>query len=166
LAIPEKVTLSTRILLPPDDDTNPLNITYLSAATFPLALPPIVAKGFGWPGVFGVEGVNARVGKWLLALLAGESDEREYSPKIVGKVKAKAKAVVLPSGKSIETTSDTASLFADTAETVHGTTSEEPRLRGWVFLDYFKEPDEGLLPLLVECNWRGRKGGSEGWPSS
>lgn len=44
-----------------------LNITYFSAASFPLAFPPTIAKGFGWPKWgFGVEGVNGRVGKWLL----------------------------------------------------------------------------------------------------
>lgn len=157
LSIPEKVYLATRILLPPSDDTHPLNITYLSAATFPLALPPTVAKGWGIGGWFGFEGVNSRFGQWVLGLLTSENDERRYSPPIVAQTKSFA------SGNG-DTASISASLFADTAETVHGWTSEEPRLRGWTFLDFFQEPQSGLVPLLVECNWRGRKSGQEGWP--
>jgi 1-phosphatidylinositol phosphodiesterase len=42
--------------------------------------------------------------------------------------------------------------------------AEEPRLRGWALMDYFTEPEGGnLVPLLVECNYRGRKVGEEGW---
>lgn len=41
---------------------------------------------------------------------------------------------------------------------------EEPRIRGWTFLDYYSEPEGGsLVPLLVECNFRGRREGEEGW---
>lgn len=44
-----------------------LNITYFSAVSFPLALPPTVACGFGWPAWgMGVEGVNSRAVQWLL----------------------------------------------------------------------------------------------------
>ncbi len=50
LSIPEKVALSTKILFDGDElNSNPLNITYLSAASIPLALPQTVARGFGWP---------------------------------------------------------------------------------------------------------------------
>lgn len=76
--IPEKVQLSTQILLsPPDDLRFPLlNITYFSAASFPLAFAPLIAKGFGWPKIgFGVEGVNERVGKWLVDLLGSGSED-------------------------------------------------------------------------------------------
>ncbi|TCD66693.1 hypothetical protein EIP91_001047 [Steccherinum ochraceum] len=118
LSIPEKVDLATRILLPPSNDlpTPTLSISFLSAASFPLGLPPLIARGFGWPSLgFGVEGVNSRVGSWLLTLL-GEQ--------------------------------------------------EQPRVRGWVFMDFFRDPeDNAVVPLLVECNFRGRVGGQEGWPS-
>ncbi|CAK5277381.1 unnamed protein product [Mycena citricolor] len=39
----------------------------------------------------------------------------------------------------------------------------EPRIRGWVFLDYYEEPQNSLVPLLIEFNHRGRKAGQEGW---
>ena len=99
-----------------------LGITYFSAAFFPLALPPVIAKGFGWPAWgLGVEGVNSKLGAWLLDKLAGRPD----------------------ADKSV---------------------LEEPRVRGWTFLDFYSEPEIGnLLPLLVECNFRGRKEGEEGW---
>lgn len=114
LSIPEKVSQSTQVLLPPTESDRPtLSITYFSAAKFPLAFPPTIARGFGWPQLhLGVEGVNSRVGKWLLDML---------------------------------TSSD-----------------GEPRLRGWTLVDYYADPDQSLAPLLVECNFRGRKG-EEGW---
>jgi 1-phosphatidylinositol phosphodiesterase len=41
----------------------------------------------------------------------------------------------------------------------------QPRVRGWVLMDYFCEPENaGVVPLLVECNFRGRLPGDEGWP--
>jgi 1-phosphatidylinositol phosphodiesterase len=41
---------------------------------------------------------------------------------------------------------------------------EEPRIRGWAFMDFYEDPvDAGVVPLLVECNFRGRKIGEEGW---
>ncbi|KAI0648324.1 PLC-like phosphodiesterase [Trametes meyenii] len=117
LYIPEKTELATQILLPPTN-TPPfpiLNITFFSAASFPFAFPPTVAKGLGWPRWwFGIEGVNARVGRWLLDQLS--------------------------------------------------TPGDDVRIRGWAFMDYFAEPDYGaVVPLLVECNYRGRKKGEEGW---
>ena len=121
LSIPEKVERATQnLIIPPSVTGQPiLGITYFSAAFFPLALPPVIAKGFGWPAWgFGVEGVNSKLGAWLLDKLAGRPD-----------------AVL-----------------------------EEPRVRGWTFLDFYSEPEIGnLLPLLVECNFRGRKEGEEGW---
>ncbi|KAF5373112.1 hypothetical protein D9758_001527 [Tetrapyrgos nigripes] len=39
----------------------------------------------------------------------------------------------------------------------------EPRIRGWAMMDYYSSPAEGLVPLLIECNFRGRKDGEEGW---
>ena len=51
------------------------------------------------------------------------------------------------------------------AEKPSRTVAEEPRIRGWTFLDYYSEPveAENLVPLLIECNFRGRKEGEEGW---
>jgi 1-phosphatidylinositol phosphodiesterase len=90
----------------------------MSAASFPLAFPPTIATGFGWPQAgMGVEGVNSRVANWLLGLLGG-------------------RAAGLDDG---------------------------PRVRGWVLLDFFAEPEAGLVPLLIECNFRGRRLGEEGW---
>ena len=117
LSIPEKVDLATHILLPPSSDlpTPILNISFFSASSFPLSLPPTIARGFGWPSLgFGVEGVNSRVGTWLLSVL-GDKDQ--------------------------------------------------PRVRGWAFMDFYRDPeDNAVVPLLVECNFRGRVGGQEGWP--
>ena len=43
-------------------------------------------------------------------------------------------------------------------------TDPGPRIRGWVLMDYYEDPvDAGVIPLLVECNFRGRKAGEEGW---
>jgi 1-phosphatidylinositol phosphodiesterase len=103
-----------------------LSISFLSAASFPLALPPIVATGFGWPTVkLGIEGVNSRFTTWLLDLLS-------------------------------EDTSDSASVGEKLSP-------DGPRIRGWTFLDFYSDPDPGLVPLLVECNYRGRQNGEEGW---
>ncbi|RPD59203.1 PLC-like phosphodiesterase [Lentinus tigrinus ALCF2SS1-7] len=122
LSIPEKTNLATEVLLPPAEgelSTPVLNISFFSAASFPLAFPPTVARGFGWPKIgLGIEGVNGRLGKWLLDQLSG-------------------------GGK-------------DT------TGSDDVRIRGWAFMDYNSEPGD-VVPLLVECNFRGRKSGEEGW---
>ena len=90
-----------------------LNISFFSAASFPLAFPPTIARGFGWPKWgLGVEGVNGRLGKWLLDRFAQDG--------------------------------------------------ERARIRGWAFMDYYAEPAD-VVPLLVECNFRGRISGEEGW---
>ncbi|KAF9484915.1 PLC-like phosphodiesterase [Pholiota conissans] len=132
-SIPEKVYLGTKNLIPPTNTQQPLlPITYFSAASFPLAFPPTIAKGFGWPkwGI-GIEGVNSRLGKWLLDQLGGTSDAN---------------------GKGMKEDKEKVSA------------AEEPRIRGWTFLDYYAEPEDGgIIPLLVECNYRGRKKGVEGW---
>lgn len=162
LSIPEKVALSTRILVPeihPEDSLHaphynptytapvpgrpPLAISFLSAASFPLSLPPTIARGFGWPKFgLGVEGVNSRVGRWLLGILGGDTPpDLKNKKSIGGEAQLEEKQNLL----SPET--------------------HEPRIRGWVLMDYFNEPEKGgLVPLLVECNFRGRKAGEEGWP--
>jgi len=105
-----------------------LSITFFSAATFPLALPQTVALGFGWPQWnMGVEGVNVRLGRWLLDKLAGES--------------------VFPVN----------SLKAQENKVWH--TDPEKRLSGWTLLDFYEWPllEAGIVPLLVELNFVGRK---------
>jgi 1-phosphatidylinositol phosphodiesterase len=124
LSIPEKVVLSTEVLQPSPAyaDRQVLPITFFSASSFPLAAPPTISQGFGWPSWgMGVEGVNSRVAKWALEQLAGSSSGDE-----------KAKVT-------------------------------EPTIRGWTFMDYFTEPDNALVPLLVEFNFRGREPAQEGW---
>ncbi|KAG5652017.1 hypothetical protein H0H81_006599 [Sphagnurus paluster] len=126
LAIPEKFRLASQILLPPVNSPPmpTLSITYMSAASFPLALPPTVAKGVGWPSLrLGVEGINSRFAAWLLNHFTREN--------------------------------------GDTPGDKKG--GEGPRIRGWVLMDYYDQPTAALTPLLVECNYRGRKRGEEGW---
>jgi 1-phosphatidylinositol phosphodiesterase len=134
-SIPEKVYLATKNLIPPTDTKQPLlPITYFSAASFPLAFPPTIAQGLGWPkwGI-GIEGVNSRLGAWLLDQLGGSMPASDT--KAAQKDKEKAISV-----------------------------AEESRIRGWTFLDYYSQPEDGgIIPLLVECNYRGRKKGEEGW---
>ena len=133
LSIPEKFTASTSLLLA-SPDTAPtapptLAITYLSASSFPLALPQTVAQGMGFPKLgMGFEGVNDLVAGWLMRLL----------------------------GDTPPTTDTNA---GDTG----GTNGREPRIRGWVMMDFYSYPNDALAPLLVECNYRGRKVGEEGW---
>jgi len=126
LSIPEKVALSTQMLLPPEDPLMPsLSVTFLSAASFPLALPPIVACGFGWPKWgLGIKGVNERVRTWLLDIFCNGSDGNDLEKQMA---------------------------------------EREPRLRGWVMMDFYVEPENSIVPLLVECNFKGRCPGEEGW---
>ncbi|KAF8556928.1 PLC-like phosphodiesterase [Imleria badia] len=129
-SIPEKVSLSTEILIPPPDSPMPtLSISFTSAASLPLALPPVIARGFGWPNWgLGFEGVNDRVGKWLLAQLSLDKASRQHDAKLASR------------------------------------TDPGPRIRGWVLMDYYEDPiGAGVVPLFVECNFRGRRAGEEGW---
>ncbi|KAG7453029.1 PLC-like phosphodiesterase [Guyanagaster necrorhizus] len=133
LSIPEKFALSTEILMHPLDDQpqKTLSITFFSAASFPLATPPTVARGFGWPRWgLGVEGVNSRVGRWLLDLLSSSGDV---------------------SGHDLQN---------DLIKPILGV---ETRLRGWALMDFYSDPGHALAGLLVECNYRGRRAGEEGW---
>jgi 1-phosphatidylinositol phosphodiesterase len=125
LSIPEKVALSTHILLPPDGPPTPtLSITFFSASSVPLALPPTVARGFGWPELgLGIEGVNKRVGRWLLETLGNGFDDNDSEKQ---------------------------------------TAEREPRLRGWVLMDFYADPENAIVPLLVECNFKGTTGGGVG----
>lgn len=129
------------MLVPPAESPMPiLSISFLSAASMPLALPPVIARGFGWPKWgLGFKGVNDRVGKWLLDQLSSDEVKRmRHSPN--GCIVPKSDAL-LASG-------------ADAG----------PRMRGWALMDYYADPaDAELVPLFVECNFRGRRAGEEGW---
>jgi 1-phosphatidylinositol phosphodiesterase len=109
LSIPEKAAIATSVLLPPSPSDTPApparstGLTFFSGANIPWALPGTVALGS-----VGVDGVNKRVGAWLLDRLA----------------------------------------------------VEESRVRGWAMMDFC---DEEVVRLLVECNFRWRKQGEEGW---
>ncbi|KAK7037457.1 hypothetical protein VNI00_010949 [Paramarasmius palmivorus] len=144
LSIPEKIELSTRMLLPPPEtetvaDKETLSITFFSASSFPLAAPPTIAQGFGWPKWgLGVEGVNSRLGKWLLDRLTGSGIQQTQLPAAVADSDSESEKRAVPA-------------------------MYEPRLRGWAFLDYYDNPEHAIVPLLVECNFRGRKPGEEGW---
>jgi 1-phosphatidylinositol phosphodiesterase len=113
LSIPEKLRRATRVLCPDawadaDEDVRPaaawrrhgyaplytaelpaprtdaLGIAFLSASAIPFALPPTIARGFGWPRFgLGVEGVNARFTRWCLRKLAG-AEEGRCDPRIRG----------------------------------------------------------------------------------
>ncbi|GJJ11957.1 hypothetical protein Clacol_006195 [Clathrus columnatus] len=77
LSIPEKAEKAAKALLS-KSSTPVLSISFFSAASFPFALPQTVACGIGWPALnFGVEGVNSRVGKWILSLF-GTSEIANY----------------------------------------------------------------------------------------
>ncbi|WVQ85619.1 hypothetical protein IAT38_007785 [Cryptococcus sp. DSM 104549] len=71
LQIPEKFEAITShlhpTLLPSPAVSPPFTLSYTSASYFPLSLPTIIAKGFGWPSWgMGVEGINTRLCRWLL----------------------------------------------------------------------------------------------------
>jgi 1-phosphatidylinositol phosphodiesterase len=132
LSIGEKAKLATMNLIPPTGLNQPvLPITFFSAVNVPLALPPIVAKGLGWPDWgLGFYGVNALLGKWLL--------------EEIGTTNCITRRKKTPVDMDLEKNDDSL--------------SEEPRIRGWTFLDYYSEPgDSQVVPLLVECNFLGRK---------
>ena len=85
-----------------------------------------------------MEGVNTKLGAWLIDKLAG-------GPPVPGDADAEQGEQPSDSEKG-------------------SSQIEEPRIRGWTFLDYYSEPGVGnIVPLLVECNFRGRKEGEEGW---
>ena len=128
LSIPEKTQLATSNLLPSPPSISssqpPLNISFFSAASFPLAFPPTVALGFGWPRAgLGVEGVNVRVGRWLVGILADTNNNN-------GDVH------------------DDGTLAREKG-TNEGTRT---RVRGWALMDFFTDPKDvdagaGIVPL-------------------
>ena len=142
LSIPEKVKLSTEILLTSPLDEHSLAITFFSASSIPLAPPPAIARGFGWPKWgLGVVGVNERVSIWLTDRLM---DKQRVT--------------------STQRSSEEASNNDNESGHRGGGRESGPRLRGWAFMDFYEDPTESsLVPLLVEGNFKGRKSGEEGW---
>jgi 1-phosphatidylinositol phosphodiesterase len=154
LSIPEKLARATRVLLPREGEKAgdwengappALALTFLSASAIPLALPPTIARGFGWPALgLGVEGVNARFVRWLLQHLAGAAPGDAAS--------------AMP--RDAAGAGSTATLVAP----VPVPPAPARRVRGWVLCDYFADPRGAIVPLLLELNMHGRVAGEEGWP--
>jgi 1-phosphatidylinositol phosphodiesterase len=144
--MPEKFAHGTANLLPPRNSLEPiLPITYFSGSSFPLALPPTVAKG----GV-GVRGMNSLLGKWLLDQVGS----------IVPRNVPSAVANEPADGGQVPPSSQIVHADADNGQGAE----QEPRIRGWAMLDYYDKPaDARVVPLLVECNFLGRVPGEEGW---
>jgi 1-phosphatidylinositol phosphodiesterase len=156
LSIPEKFEAAVEMLkpVPAPDGKKDLAITYLSAARIPLALPSTVACGFGWANL-GIEGVNSRVGRWLLQRLVGEDDVVADTQDTKSANGSEATLVGVDKG------------LTGAKHALFGVREvPQPRLRGWVLIDFIRDPyNMGIIPLLVECNWRGRVQGEEGWSS-
>jgi 1-phosphatidylinositol phosphodiesterase len=114
-------------------------------------MPPTIARGFGWPNVgLGIEGVNARVAKWLLGILGNPEPGAEQKD-----------GATLPLRVEDERFGEKSRYHGG----LRGTSVDEARVRGWVMMDFYADPEQtSLVPLLIECNFRGRKSGQEGWP--
>lgn len=124
-------------MLVPSEDTPPvktLNFTFLSAASVPFALPPTVARGFGWPqAYFGIEGVNSRVVRWMLQQLMG--GEKATSPE---------------EGQQQTTVEEK----MRKKEEVGAVAVDPVVLRGWAMTDFFESPAASpVVPLFVEFNF-------------
>jgi 1-phosphatidylinositol phosphodiesterase len=162
LSIPEKYEAAVQMLIPKPapDGKKDLAITFLSASRIPFALPSTVACGFGWASMnLGVEGVNSRAVRWLLTQL-GDIDDSQSETKedvVSSQITLVSPRGVIPPNSSLDK-------ITYIPKTV--TSKQEVRLRGWVLMDFIRDPPElSLIPLLVECNWRGRVEGEEGWLS-
>ncbi|PWN30799.1 PLC-like phosphodiesterase [Jaminaea rosea] len=62
----------------PASDPTKLVINFLSASSVPLALPPLIAKGFGWtskavPPCLRVQGMNSKMAGWVADRLVAEA---------------------------------------------------------------------------------------------
>ncbi|KAG8970823.1 hypothetical protein FRC03_000040 [Tulasnella sp. 419] len=105
-----------------------LPFSYTSASSIPLALPSTIACGFGiWK--WGFDGVNARLGEWLLKYTANHQIQRSGISETPDEAGEK---------KPLTTVKD------------QGTT--DTQIRGWVLMDYLDEP-AGVGRLLVELNF-------------
>ena len=153
-AIPEKVQNAAANLIPPRDSAQPiLPISFFSGSKFPLALPPAVARG-----IVGVEGANSLFGKWLIGQIGGivPSNTSTATPAVEAKPTTNETSPQAGVGSSSQT-------VGPQADNGQGT-RQEPRIRGWAFLDFYSEPSGiDVVPLLIECNFLGRTPGEEGW---
>ncbi|KAJ1310467.1 hypothetical protein OPQ81_007200 [Rhizoctonia solani] len=143
LALPEKASLCKQNMVPPVSNPPILGITFLSAAGGALSLPPFCALGVGWPEWgMGVEGMNSRVGRWLINRLTSAEVRNADSERERWSLSSESEELLGKGSKILETLDD----------------DSEPSLpiRGWIFMDYFSEPDGALVPLLVENNFMRR----------
>jgi 1-phosphatidylinositol phosphodiesterase len=108
-------------------------------------MPPAVANG-----VVGVEGANSLFGKWLIDQIGGI-----FLPTTASAVEKKPKETYPQEGLGSS---------SQTTDNGQGT-KQEPRIRGWAFLDFYDSKPSGVdvVPLLIECNFLGRTPGEEGW---
>jgi 1-phosphatidylinositol phosphodiesterase len=161
LAIPEKFELAVRPLIQSTSSSPtslsrpspnqpspppPLAVSFTSASSFPLALPPTVALGFGitsfrrywWGRLLGWAGVNERLRGWVqLHLQRVRTLELERQRE--GRRATPEKVPPALDGENEK---------ADT----HSEGPDLEKIRGWVLVDYVDSPND-LLPLLVECNY-------------
>lgn len=154
LSLPEKTSLCIENLVPPPTDPPTLGITFLSAAGGPLSLPPFCALGFGWPRWgLGVEGINARVGRWLIDRLTASGDRLDDtdSEKIQWSTASNYSEAQLLGGRRTQSVDGSADIEVETL--AGGLEDSKLPVRGWVYMDYFAEPDGGIVPLLVENNF-------------
>lgn len=91
----------------------------------------------------GVEGVNSKLGGWLIEVIAGdcqpliEQDEEDMSLEKLGR--GKQSISVLATEIPIP--------------------PPEAQMKGWALLDYYASPEAGdLVPLLIEANFSSRTG--------
>jgi 1-phosphatidylinositol phosphodiesterase len=144
LSIPEKAKVAVEMLhpKPAPKGKQDLAITFLSAARIPFALPSTVACGFGWSRfMLGVEGVNSRVGTWLLRQLAGGDDVGEKKPQLLRPQGADTQETLIDEDES------------GTSEKKPDRPTDNNRLRGWVLMDFIRDPcNLGIIPLLIEFN--------------
>lgn len=124
LSIPEKAAAVASLVARESPAERHVPLAFCSAASFPLACPVYVARGFGLSfGGLGVAGVNARVGAWLLEALrlAGGGGDGDDS----GDEKQAAAAAVVERKKA---------------------------LRGWLLFDFYRS-EPGLVGLVVAFNF-------------
>jgi 1-phosphatidylinositol phosphodiesterase len=146
--IPEKASLAAQNLIVVNSPPMPiLPISFFSASSFPLALPPLVARGSGWPKLgMGVEGVNSRVCRWLIDLLGSDVESESSDGYSTGDDN------VLLSEKSAATQAPVSK--QDSSIPVP---PPEARIQGWALLDYYASPEAGdLVHLLIEANFSAR----------
>lgn len=104
-----------------------------------------------------MEGANSLLGKWLLSQIGGIVPLDASTTSAIEETKlTSSKRNLLLDGFVADSSLQSAIDYRKGAS--------QPRIRGWVFLDYYAEPSGiEVVPLLVECNFLGRTPGEEGW---